>query len=277
MSDRKTSRTALRTAYLRAAHQLFDAPPRILEDPLAVSLLGPTAVQQINETVGNYQTPARRALRAHVVLRSRFAEDRLATAVLRGVTQYIILGAGFDTFALRQPVWAQALKILEVDHAGTQNMKCSKLAAAGLAMPENADFANIDFEHEALRDGLLRSHVSLDEPTFFSWLGVTMYLEEEAIDAVLRSVAAFPAGSEIVLTFAPLPGDSPSPFDQRAASLGEPWVSYFAPEALEAKLRDAGFANVEFLAPAEAEARYFRQRPADLPVPKRTNLVCALR
>ena len=275
MPDRNASRTALGTAYMRAVHQLFDAPPRILEDPLVVRLLGPAALQRITNMADSYQTPERRALRAHVVLRSRFAEDRLAAAVLRGVTQYVVLGAGFDTFALRQPAWAQALKILEVDHGETQHMKRSRLAAAGLTMPANAGLANIDFEHESLCDGLLRYHVSLDEPTFFSWLGVTMYLKEDAIDAVLRSVVAFPAGSEMVLTFAP-PGDSPSPFDQRAASLGEPWVSYFEPDVLEAKLRGAGFSKVEFLSPAEAEARYFRQRPADLPVPKRTNVLSAM-
>jgi methyltransferase (TIGR00027 family) len=277
MSDRNVSRTALGTAYMRAAHQLLDAPPRILEDPLAVRLLGPAAVQRINATVESYQTPVRRALRAHVVLRSRFAEDRIATAIHRGVTQYILLGAGFDTFALRQPVWALPLQILEVDHEGTQTMKRIQLAAAGLTMPGNASFATIDFEHETLCDGLLRYQISLDEPTFFSWLGVTMYLKEVAIDAVLRSVAAFPAGSEIVLTFAPPPGDFPSPFDQRAASLGEPWVSYFTADALEAKLRGAGFSHMEFLSPAEAEARYFRDRPHDLPVPTRTNIVCAVR
>ncbi len=276
MSDRNASRTALGTAYMRAAHQLLDAPPQILDDPLTVLLLGPAALERITNAANSYQTPQRRALRAHVVLRSRFAEDRLAAAVLRGVTQYVVLGAGFETFALRQPAWARSLKILEVDHSGTQDMKRSQLAAAGLTMPENADFADIDFEHESLRDGLLRCHVSLDEPTFFSWLGVTMYLKEDAIDAVLRSVATFPAGSEIVLTFAPPPGDSPSPLDQRATDLGEPWVSYFEPDAIEAKLRDAGFSNVEFLSPAEAEVRYFRQRPKDLPVPKRTNLVCAV-
>jgi methyltransferase (TIGR00027 family) len=275
MSDHKASRTALGTAYMRAAHQLFETQPRILDDPVALSLLGPTALQRIKDTADHYQTPERLALRAHVVLRSRFAEDRLAAAVLRGITQYVILGAGFDTFALRQPPWARALKILEIDHPGTQAMKRSHLAAAGLSMPENTDFANIDFERESLRDGLLRYHVSMDEPTFFSWLGVTMYLREAAIDAVLHSVAQFPTGSEIVLTFAP-PGDSPSPLAERAASLGEPWVSYFEPDALEAKLRGAGFSEVEFLSPAEAEARYFRQRPADLPIPRRTNILCAV-
>jgi methyltransferase (TIGR00027 family) len=233
-------------------------------------------LQRINDTADQYQTSERLALRAHVVLRSRFAEDRLAAAVHRGVTQYVILGAGFDTFALRQPDWAQALKILEVDHPGTQAMKRSHLAVAGLAMPENADFATIDFEHESLRDGLLRYHASLDEPTFFSWLGVTMYLKEDAIDAVLRSVAAFPEGSEIVFTFVMPPGDSPSPLARRTASLSEPWVSYFEPDALETKLHGAGFSKVEFLSSAEAEAKYFRQRPADLPIPRRTNILSAV-
>jgi methyltransferase (TIGR00027 family) len=276
MSDHNASRTALGTAYLRAAHQLFETQPRILDDPVALSLLGPAALQRIKDTADHYRTPERLALRAHVVLRSRFAEDRLAAAVLRGITQYVILGAGFDTFALRQPPWAQALKIIEVDHPGTQDMKRSHLAAAGLVMPNNAAFATIDFEHESLHDGLLRYDVTMDEPTFFSWLGVTMYLKEDAIDAVLRSVALFPAGSEIVLTFVLPPNGSPSQLAQRAASLGEPWLSYFEPDALEVKLHDVGFSKVEFLSPAEAEAQYFRQRPRDLPVPKRTNIVCAV-
>ena len=104
-----------------------------------------------------------------------------------------------------------------------------------------------------------------------------MYLKEKAIDEMLRSVAAFPAGSEMVLTFAPPPGDSPSPFDRRAASLGEPWVSYYTADALEAKLRGIGFSKVEFLSPAEAEACYFRNRPQDLPIPTRTNIVHVVR
>jgi methyltransferase (TIGR00027 family) len=276
MADRNFSRTAFGTAYLRAAHQLLDAQPRILEDPIAVVLLGSRGVRRIKDMVESYHIPERLALRSHVVLRSRFSEDRLAVAVRRGVTQYIILGAGFDTFAFRQPVWARTLRIIEVDHAVTQSAKRHQLAAAGLAMPENASFAAIDFEHESLHDGLVRHHVSRREPTFFSWLGVTMYLKEAAIDAVLKFVAAFPAGSEIVLTYAPPPGDSPSPFDERASSLGEPWISYFETDVLEAKLRIAGFSNVEFLSSEEARARYFQQRPQDLPVPTRTNIVSAV-
>jgi methyltransferase (TIGR00027 family) len=276
MSDYKASRTAFATAYLRAAHQLLDASPHILEDPVALPLLGPGAFQRLNDTAQQYQSPERLALRAHVVLRSRFAEDRLAAAVHRGVTQYVILGAGFDTFILRQPPCAHALKILEVDHPGTQAMKRSHLAAAGLVIPENAEFATIDFEHESLIDGLLRYHVSLNELTFFSWLGVTMYLKEDAVDDVLRSVASFPAGSEIVFTFVTPTPDPPPPLAQRTASLGEPWVSYFEPDALEAKLLGIGFFTLYFLTPAEAEERYFRQRPADLPIPRRTNILSAV-
>ncbi|TFG42912.1 MAG: hypothetical protein E4H48_03475, partial [Syntrophobacterales bacterium] len=140
----------------------------------------------------------------------------------------------------------------------------------------NAAFAGIDFEHETLHAVLLRHHVRMDEPTFFSWLGVTMYLIEDAIDAVLGSVAMFPAGSEIVLTFEPTAGDAPSPLAQHTASLGEPWVSYFEPDAMEAKLIGAGVSRVQFLSPAEAMERYFQQRPGELPAPKRTNILCAM-
>jgi methyltransferase (TIGR00027 family) len=275
--DHKASFTSLGAAYLRAAHQVFEAQPLLLDDPVALPLLGPEALKLIQDTADNYRTPEMLALRSHIVLRSRFTEDRLAAAVSRGITQYVILGAGFDTFAFRQPSWAKNMKIIEVDHAGTQSMKRSYIVAAGLAIQENIVFADIDFEHESLRDGLLKHNISMDEPTFFSWLGVMMYLKEETIDAVLRSVAMFPAGSEIVLSFRPPPGDSSLPLAQSVASLGEPWLSYFKPDALETKLHRAGFSKVEFLSPAEAEVRYFRQRPKDLPVPKQINILCAVR
>jgi methyltransferase (TIGR00027 family) len=274
MSQKTASRTALATAHMRAAHQLLDPPPRILEDPVAVAALGPGAEQRIRELAARSQAPEGRALRAHMVLRSRFAEDRLAAAVGRGVTQYVILGAGFDTFAVRQPGWAQQLRILEVDHAGTQNLKRAHLAAAGLVLPPNAGFATIDFERESLRDGLLRQGISPSQRTFFSWLGVTMYLPTAAIDAVLRSVAEFPEGSEIVLTFAAA-SDTPRPIAERAAHIGEPWLSFFEPAEMRDKLRGAGFTTVEFLTPAVAQERYFRG--SSLPTPQRTTIVAAVR
>lgn len=274
MSQRNASCTALATAQMRAAHQLLDPPPRILDDPAAIAVLGPGAEQRIRESAQRAQTPESRALRAHMVLRSRFAEDRLAAAVNRGVTQYVILGAGFDTFAVRQPAWAQSLRILEVDHAGTQELKRSHLAAAGLTVPSNAGFATIDFERESLRDGLLRHAIAPAARTFFSWLGVTMYLREDAVDAVLRSVAEFPAGSEIVLTFASA-SDTPRAVAERAAEAGEPWLSFFEPVQMQDKLRAAGFESVELLTPAAAESRYFRH--VSLPVPQRTTIVAAVR
>src|SRR5262249_16979012 len=111
VTDRRASRTALATACMRAVHQLFDAPPRILDDPVVVPLLGAATIQEISNPLHRYRSAETSALRAHVVLRSRFAEDRLAAAVARGVTQFIVLGAGFDSFALRQPAWARTLRI----------------------------------------------------------------------------------------------------------------------------------------------------------------------
>jgi methyltransferase (TIGR00027 family) len=121
----------------------------------------------------------------------RVAEDRLADAVRRGVSQYVILGAGFDTFAFRQPDWAKSLKIFEFDHPDTQSVKRSFLEKAGLDQAANVHFAPINFEQESLLEGLLRQRVSLEEPTFISWLGVTMYLNEAAIDSSLKSMAAY--------------------------------------------------------------------------------------
>jgi methyltransferase (TIGR00027 family) len=201
VTDVSPSRTAAGVAWLRAAHQTLDDPPRILDDPAIVALLGPTAAERLRAEWARAQTPGTRALRAHVVLRSRFAEDRLALAVARGVRQYIVPGAGYDTFIVRQPAWAHDLRIVEVDQPGTQAEKRARLAAAGLDVPDNVVFADVDFEHETLTDGLARHRIALDTPTFFSWLGVTMYLSEPAVDAVLRTVARCPAGSEIVFTF----------------------------------------------------------------------------
>jgi methyltransferase (TIGR00027 family) len=285
MSDREASRTAMATAYLRAAHQLLDAEPRILDDPVAVRLLGSAAAQKIQSEIERYQSAPAKALRSHLVLRSRFAEDRLGAARSRGVTQYVILGAGFDSFALRQPAWANSLKILEVDHLGTQTLKRSHIADAGLPLPANLAFADIDFEHESLLDGLLRNGILPEEPTFFSWLGVTMYLQEAAIDAALLSIAAFPPGSEVVLTFLQPPeSGSEGAAAQLAAQLaarvagsGEPFISYFEPEAMAAKLTNAGFTRLDFLMPEEANARYFKLRPMDLPGPRRTGVVSAIR
>jgi methyltransferase (TIGR00027 family) len=246
-----------------------------------VALLGADAVNLLRSDPARVQSPGARALRSHIVLRSRFAEDHLEAAVARGVRQYVILGAGYDTFIVRQPEWARSIRIMEVDRPETQEMKRARLEAASLSVPENVTFASVNFERETLADGLRRHGVDLDEPIFFSWLGVTMYLTEPAIDAVLRTVAGCEAGSEVVFTFAPVRGESDGSHDgaslaERAASVGEPWLTYFEPAALGRKLRDLGFGTVEFLTPAEAAARYFANRTDGLPAPRRTTIVRAV-
>ncbi|MGE3179245.1 MAG: class I SAM-dependent methyltransferase [Vicinamibacterales bacterium] len=278
------SRIALANAYLRAAHQLIDPEPRLLDDPVAVPLLGPAAPEQIQAATARYRSPEALALRSHVMLRTRYTEDRLARAVERGCRQYLVLGAGFETFAYRQPAWASALSIVEVDAPAAQEVKRRMLAALGLADPPNLRFADIDLGREPLKAGLARHHIPTDTPTFVSWLGLSMYLEQPAVDEILRTVAACPAGSELVMTFAwPLgsgldqDGSAGSTPASRSARAGEPWVTFFMPPALEQYLRDLGFSRVRFLTPAEADEQYFAGRPGDLPAPRTATIVAAIR
>lgn len=274
------NRTALGVAWLRAAHQLVDGEPRIHDDAPSVALLGPEAAEvRIDPRT---HSPGARLLRSHIVLRSRFAEDRLRSAVERGVRRYVVLGAGYDTFLVRQPAWAKKIEVVEVDREDIQADKRAKLARARFRVPSNVRFVSLDFEQKTLRDALASSGVSLDVPTFFSLLGVTMYLTEPAIDAVLSTVAAAPRGSEIVFTFAPADPDTgalASPellgLANLAATAGEPWRTYFAPEALVAKLRQLGFSSVELLAPQAVE-HYFAGRTDGLPAPRRSTIVSAV-
>jgi methyltransferase (TIGR00027 family) len=284
MADGNASRTAQGVAFLRAVHQVLDSAPLLLDDPISLQLIGPEGERRITEEIARLQTPGVRALRAHLALRSRFTEDRLAAAMSRGVAQFVILGAGFDTFAFRQPAWARSLRVIEVDQPASQTLKRDRLAEAGIAIPPNVTFASVDFEREPLRDGLGRYDVSLAAPTFFSWLGVTMYLTESAIDSVLQTVVDYPTESEIVFTFAQPPADvSDTPIGERpptlaeaAANVGEPWQSYFDVATLAQKLRSMGFSSVEFLTPEEAKRVYFAGRPDSLPAPRRTSIVSAL-
>jgi methyltransferase (TIGR00027 family) len=278
VQDQIASRTALATAYLRAAHQILDAGPLILNDPVALILLGPEAENRIRDAVDRYMTPEAKALRSHVVLRSRYAEDRLESSIERGVSQYIIVGAGFDTFAIRQPAWAAHLRIIQVDHPDTQHLKRTKISDAGIAVPGNVVFAGINFEKESLEEGLIRNGVRSDETTFFSWLGVTMYLTEPAIDSTLKCMAKHPSGSEAVITFRQQPSARSSASSQIAdfvSEAGEPFMSYFTPENFRAKLLEAGFVKAEFLTPA-LSARYFHGGENSLPNPQRIRIASAI-
>ncbi|KAB8141656.1 class I SAM-dependent methyltransferase [Chloroflexia bacterium SDU3-3] len=272
MTDRSFSKTAFGAAYIRAAHQKLDRP-LILEDSVIGPLLLAMESRPSLDPSQVYQLPNWDAIRSRIALRSRYAEDRLAESLGRGVAQYVLLGAGLDTFAYRQPAWATALRIFEVDQPATQQVKRGLLAKAGIALPPNLSFVQADFERQTLGEILGGQGVDAGLPTFFSWLGVAVYLHEEAIDAVLRTVATYPAGSEIVLTYNQ-PTDAPSPLAQRTADAGEPWVSAFTPEQMEAKLRGAGFSQVHFFTPEEAARRYYQGHA--LPVPNPTMLVAAV-
>lgn len=276
------SYTALATAYMRAAHQLLDDEPRILDDDAILHLLGSAAPDRIRADAGRLQADGGKLLRSHVVIRSRYAEDCLAQAVRRGVTQYVLLGAGLDTFAFRQPSWARQLRIFEFDHPATQALKLQRMQEAAFELPPNTVLAAVDFETESLSEKLAAAGVSSDQPTFFAWLGVVMYLHEAAIDATLRMVASYPPGSELVLTFLrhPRPDSKRAgmfrEFADHVANAGEPFVTFFEPEQLEAKLLSTGFSSVEFLSADEARSRYFQGRKQDLPVPEYTGVASAL-
>src|SRR5580704_6309372 len=174
MQDARPSRTALRVALRRAAHQLYDARPLVLEDPVAVPILGKTYAEELRRTPTRSDRPFSVGLRAFLVARSRYAEDTLAHAVERGVKQYVLLGAGLDTFAHRNP--HSHLRVFEVDHPATQQWKRELLETSRLPAPGNLTYAPVDFERESLPEQLLSVGFDPDVPTFFAWLGVVPYL-----------------------------------------------------------------------------------------------------
>lgn len=273
---RSASRTALGVAALRWLHQTIDAEPKILVDPVSGPLLGEGVLRAVSARLGDPHSPEVLALRSHVVLRSRYCEDRLAAAVRQGVEQLIVLGAGLDTFAYRQPEWARSLRIYEVDQPASQAEKRHLLAHAHIAIPGNVEFIAIDFEQTSLADGLKGAAVDFSRTTFFSCLGVTMYLSEGAVDALFEVVASFPAGSEIVFTYRQPDGDGESALGQRVGALGEPWTFHIEPGALAHKLNGLGFRSLEELDPLDADALYFRGRTDGLHAPSRRGIAAAV-
>lgn len=261
------SHTALRAAFRRAAHQVLD-DPRVFDDPLSLRILGfddPLALQ--SSPKWPTESPMSRVLRASLAARSRYCEDELHLAVRRGVSQYVVLGAGLDTFACRNPYPAPLLRVFEVDRSDTQAWKRSRLQDEGIAIPETLTFVPINFERETLRDCLQREGFDTRKPTFFSWLGVTMYLTESAITRTIEVVASLPKGSGIVFDYM-IPRTMLDPIALRAfealagrvASLGEPFQTFFAPPSLKNDLLGMGFSEVEDLDPEEMNVRYFQGR-----------------
>jgi len=170
MPQRKASSTMIGVAVLRAMHQVLDADPKILDDPLAVGLVEGSTREEILAAPPDSRPPT--WFRSIFVLRSRYTGDCLAAAVANGISQYVLLGAGMDTFACRQPGWAAKIRIFEIDHPESQKVKREHLDKRGIAVPPNVEFVPIDFERMSLAEGLAASSIDHRVPAFFSWLGV---------------------------------------------------------------------------------------------------------
>lgn len=279
MAAGQPSRSALMVAMLRAIHQVQDSP-RVLDDPLALAILGQRYGEQMQQQLQHAGTGFARLLRAAMVVRSRLAEDTLAQAILAGVRQYVVLGAGLDTYAYRHS--EPALQVYEVDHPATQDWKRMLLNEAGIALPPSLRFVPVDFERTSLAHELRQAGLCRDLPAVFSWLGVTLYLSRDAIFDTLKFVAGMPRGSSIVFDYGVDP-DLLNPtermgvmhFAKKYAEQGEPWKSFFTPAALEQDLLRAGFSQVRNLDAAELQARYLAQRQDGLRLGGGTRLMLA--
>jgi methyltransferase (TIGR00027 family) len=235
------SRTALATAHARAYHQIADQP-LILTDPLAARLLGVTAHE-----LARLDRPDR-PRRLFFAARARFAEDCVAVAVASGASQVVILGAGLDTFAYRNP--HADLRVFEVDHPATQVWKRERLTAAGIDRPAELTFVPVDFETSTLASALETAGFSRSDRAVFVWLGVVFYLTPDAALATLEYIAGQASPVEVILDYL-----QPADTDEdrahlrgradRLAAAGEPWFSYFTPEDIAGRLRALGFTDIE--------------------------------
>jgi methyltransferase (TIGR00027 family) len=268
MHEREPSRTALGAAVYRAAHQTVEGGA-IFADPLARAILGARA----DAIIAGFEAagPASKRIRTYMAARSRFAEDCLERTVARGVRQAVILGAGLDTFALRNPRSEHELRVFEVDHPATQTWKRSRLAEATLPVPPSATFVPVDLAARDLGAALAGAGFQPDRPAFFHWLGVVPYLPRASIMATLQLIARAP-GSEIVFDYVePIenhPAGRRAYFAAMAAdvaAMGEPWITFFDSGELSAELRDLGFEEQEDLGGSELVARYLgaRAQPAE--------------
>lgn len=251
------SRTALGAAAYRAVHQILEDGV-IFHDPYALQILDDETRAGLDEMAAD---ASRRPMRLFIAARSRFSEGALAACVARGVRQLVVLGAGLDTFSLRNP--HAGVRVFEVDYPATQEWKRERLEQAGFAMPDTLTFAPVDFERQSLADGLAAAGFQADRPAFFQWLGVIPYLTREAIAQTLDFIARVPE-SEVVFDYG-------EPFEnyaeerragvmavaESAAARGEPWLSQFDPAEISDMLRAAGFGGIEDLGMAALAERFY--------------------
>jgi len=275
------SRSALAVASLRAVHQLIDEP-LVFPDRFALPLLGATAERALRADPFALNDPISRGLRGALVARSRFVEDQLARCVSAGVRQYVVLGAGLDTFAYRNPYPGDGLRVFEVDHPGTQGWKQQLVAEAGIDPPLSLTSVPFDFERDELAGALQRSGFRDDQPACVGWMGVTMYLTAEAVLGTLRTVAGFAAGSCLCFDYR-VPAAMLDPIgravndllEQRLAAAGEPWLSTFDPAQLRGQLLALGFVSAESASPEDLNLRYFARRKDGLRTGGGVRIMCA--
>jgi len=275
MSDKpaEPDNTAVRVALWRALHVQADAPPHVLVDEIGLKLAAPDASWLSRPDMSPYTQP----FRASIVARARFVEDLVETEAARGVDQYVILGAGLDTFAQRRPELAARMQIFEVDTPGPQAWKRERLVATGLGIPPYLHLVPVDFEAGATWwDRLAASGFAADRPAIVASTGVSMYLTRDAIAATLRAVAALASGSTLAMSFMlPFELVDPEirPSMERAAvgakAAGTPFVSLLAPDEMLAMAKDAGFREVEHVSSGALGERYFADRTDGLRPPSR--------
>lgn len=253
----------------RAAHQIYDMRPLVFDDPVAVPILGNEYLPEVERTQFKLNKPFSVSLRAFMVARSRYAEDLLMEAVGRGVTQYVLLGAGLDTFAYRNPF--ADLRVFEVDHPATQQWKRDLLAAQTISIPANLTYAPVDFEHQQLAIQLAEAGFNSAAPTFFAWLGVVPYLTQAAFQSTLSLVATSAKGSGIVMDYSQprsaLPYVEQLAHDSLASRVqlaGEPFQLFFTPLEMAEEL--AAFHPIEDLGSTELNDRYFSHRTDNLKI-----------
>ncbi|HEY1302631.1 MAG TPA: class I SAM-dependent methyltransferase [Vicinamibacterales bacterium] len=265
MIEGQPSHTAERVAVERAAHQVLDSP-LVLVDPLALRIIDAGHASRLQAHPEQHDaSPINRITRAIVVVRSRIAEDEIARAAAAGVTQYVVLGAGLDTFAYRNPL--PAVRVFEVDHADTQQRKRQRLAAGGIEVPGGVTFVSCDFDTVTPLAALRAAGFDPARPAVFAWLGVVMYLERAAAMTTLGDIVSMPPGTSVVFDYAVPPESLPFVSRQiyrrllgRLDMAGEPWRSFFEPVTLRADLDRLGFTDVDDLGGDEINRRYLAGR-----------------
>jgi len=264
--------TAVRVALWRALHVQADDPPHVFEDELGLAIAQPEADWQKRPDM----MPFTRPFRASILARARYVEDLLEARLEGGIAQYVILGAGLDTFAQRRPELAARLQVFEVDQPGPQAWKRQRLQELGLGLPSFLHLVPVDFERgEAWLERLHASGFDARRPTLVASTGVSMYLTREAIRATLQQIAGLAAGSTLVMSFM-LPIELADP-DVRpgieaaargARESGTPFISFFAPDEMLALAREAGFAKVHHVSAVSLAERYFAGRSDGLRPPR---------